>query len=130
MPRWRRAYLCVDHEAQHVGDVVEGENAVLSGGPQPLPIRVALLYHSPHAVDHLVVHDGDLQVRALLVALVAQDVLAHRHLHRVDDGRVLIELLLALALEIRLVRAAVVWPEANRSSHVEVVHEAGHVEED
>ena len=73
--------LGINHKPQDVCDVVEGKDAVLAGGPKPLVVGVALLHHCSYAVDHFGVVHCDLEVGALLVALEAQDILSHAHLH-------------------------------------------------
>jgi hypothetical protein len=72
--------LGIDHEPQNVCDVVECENAIFTSWPESLPVGISFRHHGSHAVDHLRVDYSNLQVWALLVALIPQYVLAHRHL--------------------------------------------------
>lgn len=123
------SYLGVNHEPQHVCNVVECEESILAVRPELLPVGVSILHQSPYSVDHLGISDSDLEVWALLIPLKSQYIFPHCHLNGVYYGRKLVELLLAFALKIDLEGPAVFFVEVERRGYVKVVHETCDVEQ-
>ena len=94
-----KAYSCVDHEPQNVLNTVECQDTPVHPLPHLLVIHAPMLDCSPQLVDILRVRDCNLQIRALLVALEAQQVLPCSYLDRMDGRLVLRQLSFQVGLE-------------------------------
>lgn len=73
--------------------------------------------------------DRDLQIWTLLIALEAQNILFHGHLHRVYHSRMLVKSFLTFRFEVCLERFAVGLLETKRRGDVEVMKKVGDVKE-
>jgi len=69
------AHLGINHEAKYVLNTVECKDSAIGTFPQAFIVGTATFDGCPELVDELGVSDSNLQVRTLLVALKAIEVL-------------------------------------------------------
>lgn len=119
-------YLAIHHKSEDILQTVEGHNAALYALPHSLPIRTAFFYGRSHAVDKLGISDGDLDIRALDVALKSVYILSHHELTGIY-GRLM---LCYLRLEEGFEMLAILGLERDRRCDVQVVLEVGNVQHD
>ena len=74
------AYSSVNHEPQDILYAVKCQNTTIHTFPHLLVIHVAALNRGAQLVDVLRICDCDFQIRTLLIALEAEQILPHHHL--------------------------------------------------
>ena len=103
---------------------VKRQDTTIHTLPHLFVVHVPTLNRGPQLVDMFWIRDCDLQIRTLLIALKAEQVLPHRHLDRMYYRLVLCQLSLQVGFEAVNVRLH----EVDWSCDIEVVEKVGDME--
>lgn len=103
---------------------VKRQNTTIHTLPHLLVVHVPALDRGPQLVDIFGIRDRDLQIRTLLIALEAEQVLPHRHLDRVYYRLVLRQLSFQVGFE----AVDVCLYKVDWGRDIEVMEEVGDME--
>ncbi len=118
-------YACVNHEAQDILYAIESQDTSVDPFPQSLVIRIVTLYRRSQLVYIFRIGDGNFKKSCFRIALKAEEVLPHYHLHGLY-GRLMLG---KVAVKVGLEAFAICFEERDRGGDVKIMEKVGDMKE-